>query len=253
MGAVIRSTTLNAGGKILRKSQRSTEVDGLVTLVEAYIIRTSDIADLEPDRNTPHSSFSSATPTYSRMLVETTRVDPLDGDLSELVVTYVGLDYASGLPPAFITTVGQPGAGVFGADAAIVVRYLTADSLFNTLKGSQVTIAAQGTQLALPTKKLLPTTINGTAMPPNPRQREYRRNQTGDVVGLSYYNATTAYALSVAVTGNYGNVAGTVLSTLANALTPGSSKIVIDSVTVNKTNDAFVTVDIAATGYPNLA
>lgn len=79
------------------------------------------------------------------------------------------------------------------------------------------------------------------------------RNQTGDVVGLSYYNATTAYALSVAVTGNYGNVAGTVLSTLANALTAGSSKIVIDSVTVNKTNDAFVTVDIAATGYPNLA
>lgn len=68
MGAVIRSTTLNAGGKILRKSQRSTEVDGLVTLVETYIIRTSDIADLEPDRNTPHSSFSSATPTYSRML-----------------------------------------------------------------------------------------------------------------------------------------------------------------------------------------
>lgn len=176
MGAVIRCTTLSNGGKILRKSQRSTEVDGLVTLVETYTIRTADIENLEPDRNTAHSSFSSASPTYSRMLVETTRVDPLDGDLSELVVTYVGLDYSSGLPPAFITTVGQPGAGVFGADAAIVVRYLTADSLFNTLKGSQVTISAQGTSLSLPTKKLLPTSINGTAMPPNPRQREYRRS-----------------------------------------------------------------------------
>ena len=72
------------------------------------------------------------------------------------------------------------------------------------------------------------------------------------MVGLSYYNPTTAYALSVAVTGNFSQVAGTILTTLANALTPGTSKIVIDSVTVNKTNDAFVTVDIAATGYPNL-
>lgn len=79
------------------------------------------------------------------------------------------------------------------------------------------------------------------------------RNQTGDVVGLSYYNPTTAYALSVAVTGNYTQVAGTILTTLANALTAGSNKIVIDSVTVNKSNDAFVTVDIAATGYPSLA
>ena len=79
------------------------------------------------------------------------------------------------------------------------------------------------------------------------------RNQSGDVVGLSYYNATTAYALSVAVTGSYTNVPGTVLSTLANASAAGSNKIIIDSVTVNKSNDAFVTVDIAATGYPNLA
>ena len=68
MGAVFRGNFEAAGQKVLRKSQRSTEVDGLVTLVETYIIRTSDIADLEPDRNTPHSSFSSATPTYSRLL-----------------------------------------------------------------------------------------------------------------------------------------------------------------------------------------
>lgn len=79
------------------------------------------------------------------------------------------------------------------------------------------------------------------------------RNETGDVVALSYYNPTTAYALSVAVTGSYKNVAGVALGALANATTFAANKIIIDSVTVNKTNDAFITVDIAATGYPNLA
>jgi hypothetical protein len=194
MAAIIRSTTLNAGGKILRKSQRSTEVDGLVTLVETYTIRSADIGNIEPDRNTSHSSFSTASVTYPRMQVETTRVDPLDGDLAELVVTYVGLDYSSGLPPAFITVVGQPGAGVFGADASIVVRYLTADSLFNTLKAQPISIASQGTQLTLPTKRLIPASINGTAMPPNPRGREYRRSKN---VAEQIAAANAAFAKSV--------------------------------------------------------
>ena len=76
------------------------------------------------------------------------------------------------------------------------------------------------------------------------------RNNTGDVVGISYYNATTAYSLSVAVTGNYNVQAGSALAVLANATTLGTTRI--DSITVNKSNDAFVTVDISATGYPNV-
>jgi hypothetical protein len=176
MGAILLGS-LTSGGKVLRKSQRSTEVDGLVTLVETYTIRTQDIATIEPDRNTTHSSFSSATVKYPRMLVETTRVEPLDGGLSQLIVTYVGLDYTTGLPPAFITTVGQPGVGVFGADAAIVVKYITQDSLFDTLKGGNITLNLGSTNLTLPTKRLLPSSINGTSMPPNPRAKEYRRSK----------------------------------------------------------------------------
>lgn len=76
------------------------------------------------------------------------------------------------------------------------------------------------------------------------------RNSVGDVVGISYYNATTAYSLSVAVTGNYLVQAGSALAVLANAVTLGTTRI--DSITVNKSNDAFVTVDISATGYPNV-
>lgn len=81
-------------------------------------------------------------------------------------------------------------------------------------------------------------------------EKQEIRSQTGDIVGISYYNPTTAYSLSVAVTGNYTVQAGSALAALANATTLGTTRI--DSVTVNKSNTAFVTVDISATGYPNI-
>jgi hypothetical protein len=177
MAASIVNTVLNEGGKILRKSTRSTSVDGLVTLVENYTIRLADIAALEPDSGITHNAFSTATAKYTRMLVETTAVNPIDGDLADLSVTYVGLDYASGLPNAYITAVGQPGVGVYGADAAIVVKYITQDSLFDTLKGGNISLNLGGTSLTIPTKRLMPTIINGTTMPTNPRGREYRRSK----------------------------------------------------------------------------
>ena len=77
------------------------------------------------------------------------------------------------------------------------------------------------------------------------------RNNVGDIVGISFFNSTTAYSLSVAVTGNYNTQAGSALAVLANATTLGTTRI--DSITVNKSNDAFVTVDISATGYPNVS
>jgi hypothetical protein len=49
MGAIILGS-LASGGKVLRRSQRSTEVDGLVTITETYTIRRQDIESIEPDR-----------------------------------------------------------------------------------------------------------------------------------------------------------------------------------------------------------
>lgn len=77
------------------------------------------------------------------------------------------------------------------------------------------------------------------------------RDRTGDIVGIAYYNATTGYSLSVAVTGAYNVTAGAALAALANATTLGTTRI--DSITINKSNDAFVTLDITATGYPNVS
>ena len=197
MSAVINGS-IASGGKVLRKSQRSTEVDGLVTLTETYTIRRQDIGSIEPDRNTTHNTFTGLT-TFPRMSVETTRVEPIDGDLAELIVTYVGLDYASGLPPAYVTAVGQPGVGVFGADASVVVKYITQQSVFELLQGSSVNLnlgtinltsssgrtvsTASGiARVALPTKRLMPSSINGTGLPPNPRAREYR----GVLIGSTF-------------------------------------------------------------------
>jgi len=80
-------------------------------------------------------------------------------------------------------------------------------------------------------------------------KNEVRSNQ-GDIVAIGYYNPTTAYSLSVAITGSYNVTAGAALSALANATTLGTTRI--DSITLNKSNDAFVTLDISATGYPNV-
>ena len=76
------------------------------------------------------------------------------------------------------------------------------------------------------------------------------KNNQGDIVAIGYFNPTTAYSLSVAITGSYNVTAGAALSALANATTVGTIRI--DSITLNKSNDAFVTLDISATGYPNL-
>ena len=77
------------------------------------------------------------------------------------------------------------------------------------------------------------------------------KNNSGDIVAVGYFNPTTAYSLSVAITGTYNVTAGAALSALANATTLGTTRI--DSITINKSNDAFVTLDISATGYPNVS
>jgi hypothetical protein len=77
------------------------------------------------------------------------------------------------------------------------------------------------------------------------------RNNAGDIVAIGYYNATTSYSLSVAITGAYNVTAGAALAALANAATLGTTRI--DSITLNRSNDAFVTLDISATGYPNVS
>lgn len=76
------------------------------------------------------------------------------------------------------------------------------------------------------------------------------RDIDGDVSGVAYYNNTDSYSLSLTLTGSSSTTAGATIS-LANA-TCAPSVVRIDSITINKSNDGFVTADISATGYPNV-
>ena len=77
------------------------------------------------------------------------------------------------------------------------------------------------------------------------------RNSVGEITAVAFYNPTTAYSLSVALTGSSLTAGGAIVA-LANATTlVGSTRV--DSLTINKSNDGFVTLDISATGYPNVS
>jgi len=78
------------------------------------------------------------------------------------------------------------------------------------------------------------------------------KNNAGEITAIAFYNPTTAYSLSVAVTGSPTVTAGGALTALANA-TGSLGTCRVDSVTINKSNSSFVTMDISATGYPNVS
>jgi hypothetical protein len=208
MGAIILGS-LASGGKVLRRAQRSTEVDGLVTITETYTIRRQDIESIEPARNTSYNAFTGTTK-FPRMSVETTRVDPIDGNLAQLTVNYVGLDYASGLPPAYVTAAGQPGVGVFGADASVVARYITQQPVFDLLKGASITLSFSGfgftSNLTLPSKRLIPAIINGTAMPTNPRAKEYRASLSGGIFREWLYTGYVQTSISFQRRGSFNQI-----------------------------------------------
>lgn len=83
-------------------------------------------------------------------------------------------------------------------------------------------------------------------------EKQEVRDQVGDVKGVAFYNATTAYSMSITTTGGYLTTTAGAAITLQNAVSStGSTRI--DSLTINRSNDGFVTVDISATGYPNVS
>jgi hypothetical protein len=77
------------------------------------------------------------------------------------------------------------------------------------------------------------------------------RDNSGDIKAVAYYNPTTSYSLSVAITGANTSITVGGVFAMANATTAGTLRV--DSLTINKSNDAFVTLDVSATGYPNVS
>ena len=99
MSAVILGSPGSAK-KVLRRNEFSTQRNGLEFINEIYTIRTADRATLQPAFDTLHKNYSESATKYARMAVENVAFKEMDGDLTEMTVSYVGLTSASGLPPA---------------------------------------------------------------------------------------------------------------------------------------------------------
>jgi hypothetical protein len=160
----------SSNNKTLRRADFSTERNGLETLNEIYTIRTADRATLSPDFGDLHKDYSTATTKFSRMSVENFSFREQDGDLTELNVTYVGLTSSTGLPPAIVRLIPTPGSGIYGPPMVIEVEFLTNKTETQFMEsGSGGQIVQVGILPPLGSAIAIPSQINGTALPQNPR------------------------------------------------------------------------------------
>jgi hypothetical protein len=171
MSAVIVGSP-SLGSKVLRRAEFSTERNGLETLNEIYIVRTADRRKLQPSFGTLHSAYSTASTTFDRMAVENFSFREQDGDLTEINVTYVGLTSSSGLPPAVVRLIPTPGAGIFGPDMIIEAEFVTDKSENDFIVTGAGGLLKPGDDPSNQGRygRFMPTEINGTKMPSNPRE-----------------------------------------------------------------------------------
>ena len=170
MSAVIVGSP-SSGQKVLRRADFSVERNGLETLNEVYTVRTADRRTLQPNFGTLHSAYSTASTKFARMAVENFSFREQDGDMTEINVTYVGLTSLSGLPPAIVRLIPTPGAGIFGPNMVIEAEFLTDKSETQFMQdGSGGQIISVGILQPLSTGIAMPSKINGTDMPKNPRE-----------------------------------------------------------------------------------
>ena len=171
MSAVIVGSP-SSGSKVLRRADFSTERNGLETLNEIYTIRTADRKTLQPSFGTLHSTYSTASTKFARMAVENFSFREQDGDLTEINITYVGLTSTSGLPPAVLRLIPTPDAGIFGPNMVIEAEFLTDKSETEFMQTGAGGLLRPGDNASNQGRfgRFIPSTINGTKMPSNPRE-----------------------------------------------------------------------------------
>lgn len=174
MPSVILSRPSSATDKVLRRSEFSRERNGLEALEETYTIRSSARLTVAPARDTLHSAYSSAATLHTRMSVDGVSFREIDGDLAEMVVTYVGLTSASGLPPALVRLVPTVGAGVFGPPAVVEVEFVSDSSEADLMRGGFTSAVSPRAEYWSTRRIPIPPSINGTALPPSPRANFFR-------------------------------------------------------------------------------
>jgi hypothetical protein len=169
MSAVIVGSP-SSGKKVLRRAEFTTERNGLETLNEIYTIRTADRATLKPEFADLHKDYSTSSTKYARMSVENFSFREIDGDLTEMNVTFVGLTNSTGLPLAIVRLIPTPGAGIYGPNMVIEAEFLTDKTETQFIEnGCGGQIIETGFFTSKASAIAMPSEINGKTMPQNPR------------------------------------------------------------------------------------
>lgn len=188
MASVIIGNAIGAftDSKVLQRQNFSKEPNGLETIIEAYAIKTENRHIVVPNKGTLHSPFSSAEKKYERMAVESVTTEEQDGGITQMLVTYVGLTTLTGLPPPVIRLIPTAGEGVYGPPLVIEAEYMTDVSETEFMAGQLAqNNGLQQVGLFSPTIKM-PESINGTAMPRDPKSAFYSSG-TGVIAQYSGY------------------------------------------------------------------
>jgi len=183
MATAIIGSAINT--KVLKRQNFNKEPNGLETLIEAYAIKTSNRVSVVPAKDTLHAAVSSASPTYSRMVVESVATEEEDGGITSMLVTFVGLTTLTGLPPAIVRLIPTAGEGVYGPPLIIEAEYITDVSVTQFLAGQLGNNLNRAATLFTKTIKM-PATINGTAMPKDPRTSFFSAPTSGGGLIESY-------------------------------------------------------------------
>jgi len=166
VGASLNSSTT---AKVLQRQNFNKEPNGLETIIESYAIATANRDTIIPEKNTLHSAFSSSTKKYSRMVVESVTTEEQDGGITQMLVTYVGLTTATGLPPPIVRLIPTAGEGVYGPPLVIEAEYVTDVNETEFIAG-QLTVNSGLAKLGVFSQQIkMPAVINGTTMPVDPR------------------------------------------------------------------------------------
>jgi hypothetical protein len=165
--------------KVLQRQNFSKEPNGLETIIEAYAIQTANRDTVVPEKDTLHSAFSSSAKKYTRMAVESVTTEEQDGGITQMLVTYVGLTSSTGLPPPIIRLIPTAGEGVYGPPLVIEAEYVTDVSETEFLAGQlSQNNGLRVATLFNPTIKM-PASINGVAMPRDPRSAFFNTPKSG--------------------------------------------------------------------------
>ena len=191
VGSSLNSSTT---AKVLQRQNFNKEPNGLETIIEAYAIKTENRDLIVPEKNTLHSAFHSTSPAsfkkYSRMVVESVTTEEQDGGITQMLVTFVGLTTSTGLPPPIIRLIPTAGEGIYGPPLVIEAEYVTDVSETQFMAGQLAqNNGLQQATLFNPTIKM-PESINGTAMPRDPRSAFYKTPSGfggGNIVQYSGY------------------------------------------------------------------